>query len=150
MGFSTILTTASTRHEGYLKSLGATHVIDRHVDVAAYLKSVHPSFFGADLIFDAVHVPISQAEVDLLAPGGLILTVWDVPKEGIQWDGGRRASYFYCNIHLHPKLGVPMYQALERFLEDGIIKVGLAYATRLTSRLCLLFSQIAWRNCQMG
>ena len=32
-GFSPIITTASAQHAEYLKSLGATHVFDRNVDV---------------------------------------------------------------------------------------------------------------------
>lgn len=129
MGYSTILTTASTHHEEYLKGLGATHVIDRSADVLAYLKTINPPLAGADLVYDAVHTPFTQAEVDLLAPGGLILTTWPVPKEGLEWTEGRRSSYFYGSVHIHTKLGVAMYEAMEKFLEDGIIKVSFLCPT---------------------
>ena len=42
-GFSFIVTTASLKHEDYLKSLGATHIIDRHrasEEVLAELKAI--------------------------------------------------------------------------------------------------------------
>jgi len=33
-GFSPIITTASSQHTAYLKSLGATYVFDRHADLS--------------------------------------------------------------------------------------------------------------------
>ena len=88
---------------------------------------MHDSFAGFSLIFDAVHTPITQAEVDLLAPGGLVIVIWPLPEEdqALKWTDGRRGSYFFGSVHLHPEFGVGMYQRLEEFLEKKIIKVHL-------------------------
>lgn len=121
IGFSPIITTASSHNTELLKSIGATHVIDRNSDVSAALKSIAAS---VNLIYDAVHTPISQAEIDLLAPGGLILTIWPIPVNGLDFNEGRRSSYFYGSVHMHKELGEETYSHLEEILEKGIIKVG--------------------------
>lgn len=132
MGFSPIITTSSLRHEAYLRSLGATHVIDRHcANVAHHIKTaIMPSFAGFSLIFDAVHTPIAQAEADLLAPGGLVIVIWPLPtgERTLKWIDGRRGSYFLGSVHLHSELGVGMYQRLEEFLKKEIIKVRVMLA----------------------
>lgn len=130
MGFSPIITTSSIRHEAYLRSLGATHVIDRHcANVSHRIKTTitHEPFAGFSLIFDAVHTPITQAEVDLLAPGGLVIVIWPLPTgdRALKWIDGRHGSYFFGSVHLHPEFGVRMYQRLEEILEREIIKVPL-------------------------
>lgn len=129
MSFSPIITTSSIQHEAYLQSLGATHVIDRHcANVSHCIKAImHESFAGFSLIFDAVHTPITQAEVDLLAPGGLVVVIWPLPTgdRALNWIDGRRGSHVFGSVHLHPEYGVGMYQRLEEFLAKEIIKVHL-------------------------
>ena len=39
-GFSPIITTASLKNTDFLKSLGATHVIDRNADLPSSVKAI--------------------------------------------------------------------------------------------------------------
>ncbi|GJE89873.1 zinc-binding alcohol dehydrogenase family protein [Phanerochaete sordida] len=76
-GFSPIITTASPHNAAYLKSLGATHVLDRALPLSALPARVRaitakPVLYG----YDAVSVPETQnALFDAVAPGGQILLV---------------------------------------------------------------------------
>jgi len=77
-GFSTIITTSSLTHEGYLKSLGATHVVDRHLspdEVAARVKTITSD--PIKIVYDAISEADTQkAAWSLLAPDGhLVLTL---------------------------------------------------------------------------
>src|ERR1700689_599454 len=78
LGFSPIITTASLHNTDLLKGFGATHVVDRRSDVASSIKEIMQST-PLTMIYDAVHTPISQAEVDLLSSGGKLLTMWHFP-----------------------------------------------------------------------
>lgn len=126
LGFSPIITTASAHNAAHLKSIGATHFVDRNADAAATLKDILPNT-PIDVIYDAVHTPVSQAEIDLLSPSGVILTIWPVPEgdKALDLSGGKGISYFYGSVHLHKELGVAMYARLTEFLAKGIIKVRL-------------------------
>ncbi|KZP09738.1 NAD(P)-binding protein [Athelia psychrophila] len=123
LGFSPIVTTASAHNADYLKTIGATHFVDRKADLAAALAQIAPAL-PIDVVFDAVHTPITQAEVDLLAPGGVVTTVWPLPEGdgALDLSGGRVAAYFYGSVHLHQEMGVAMYKRLTEFLERGVIK----------------------------
>ncbi|EKM51626.1 uncharacterized protein PHACADRAFT_187062 [Phanerochaete carnosa HHB-10118-sp] len=74
-GFSPIVTTASKHNEAYLKSLGATHVIDRVLPLATLATNVaqvtdKPVMYA----FDAVSTSETQnAMYDLVAPGGSLI-----------------------------------------------------------------------------
>ncbi|KAG9121587.1 hypothetical protein FRC07_002400 [Ceratobasidium sp. 392] len=58
-GFSPVVTTASEKHTGYLKSLGATHILDRNAD-AKTLQSAFPE--PVSFVLDAISLPETQAE----------------------------------------------------------------------------------------
>jgi NADPH:quinone reductase-like Zn-dependent oxidoreductase len=121
MGFSLIVTTASSYNIGHLKSLGATHVLDRFGDVASGIEDIlngHP----VGVVYDSVHFPISQDEVDLVSPGGTLVSVAELPKE-VVLDEGRRGVYVWGSVHLFKDAGREMYKELGQFLENGIIKV---------------------------
>ncbi|KAL0953196.1 hypothetical protein HGRIS_004451 [Hohenbuehelia grisea] len=111
-GFSTIITTSSVKHTEFLDELGATHVVDRHADVSAEIKKIHGKT-GFKYIYDAVHGPISQTEVDFLAPGGILLSVLGLPKD-LKLTEGRKVVAVWGSVHLYAKL--------PQFLEKGIIK----------------------------
>ncbi|KAF7981334.1 hypothetical protein HWV62_34291 [Athelia sp. TMB] len=123
LGFNPIVTTASAHNADHLKRIGATDFVDRKADLASALKQIIPSA-PIEVIFDAVHTPLQQADVDLLCPGGVIATIWPVPEgeDALKLSEGRVATYFYGSVHLHKELGVAMYARLTEFLEKGIIK----------------------------
>ncbi|EIW78306.1 GroES-like protein, partial [Coniophora puteana RWD-64-598 SS2] len=80
-GFSTIITTASPRHTALLKSIGATHVVDRRLPRASIVRLIHEVHeevhreAGAPpalkLLYDAVSEPATLAlGREILAPAG--------------------------------------------------------------------------------
>jgi NADPH:quinone reductase-like Zn-dependent oxidoreductase len=74
-GFSPIITTASLKHTEWLKALGATDVLDRHLDAAALSAEVTKLSKGQPLkyVYDAISAPeTQQAGLGLLADGGQI------------------------------------------------------------------------------
>lgn len=62
-GFAPVIATASLTHEEYLKSLGATHVFDRHgsaSDLQAFVRT-HTGFkYGIKYVYDAISLPETQ------------------------------------------------------------------------------------------
>ncbi|EIW77113.1 GroES-like protein [Coniophora puteana RWD-64-598 SS2] len=77
-GFSTIITTSSLAHENNLKSLGATHVIDRHGSpdqIVARVKAITSD--PIRIVYDAISEDDTQKTAwAVLAPGGhLVLTL---------------------------------------------------------------------------
>ncbi|KAL0953261.1 hypothetical protein HGRIS_004511 [Hohenbuehelia grisea] len=120
IGFSTIITTSSVKHADFLRGLGATHVVDRNGDVAAELKKIHGDN-GFKYIYDAVHAPISQTEVDFLAPGGMLLSILSIPGD-VEFADDRKAVAVWGSVHLHKDVGRKMFATLPEFLEKGIIK----------------------------
>ncbi|KAJ7615997.1 hypothetical protein FB45DRAFT_1035163 [Roridomyces roridus] len=56
-GFSTIITTASLKHSDSLKSLGATHIIDRTLTDAAVVEAISALAPGLSIVFDAISTP---------------------------------------------------------------------------------------------
>jgi len=76
-GFSPIITTASVKHTDYLKSLGATNVLDRNLSVES-LKAAIKKLTNApvEIVYDAISSKeTQQTGHDLLVPGGRLVTV---------------------------------------------------------------------------
>lgn len=76
-GFSPIITTASSSNEAYLKSLGATHIIDRSVLLSSLASEVakitsKPILYAYDSIS---HKDTQEAAYSALAPGGTLVLV---------------------------------------------------------------------------
>ncbi|TEB33445.1 GroES-like protein [Coprinellus micaceus] len=68
-GFNPVITTASTKHEAFLKARGATHVLDRNVPLEAQLKAINA--FPIKNVIDAISTAETQKQgFDILAPGG--------------------------------------------------------------------------------
>lgn len=78
-GFSPIITTASLRNTDLLKSLGATHVIDRNIPASAFASEIaNTTTAPILLVFDAVATTdTQQLGYDTLAEGGDIVVVLD-------------------------------------------------------------------------
>ncbi|KAF6755402.1 chaperonin 10-like protein [Ephemerocybe angulata] len=85
-GFSHIITSSSSKHELYLKSLGATHVLDRSISpseikTAVAALSVPPNDYAFDAI-GAGETTLVQA-LAALAPKGRVVTV----EPGFEYKG---------------------------------------------------------------
>ncbi|KAI0655700.1 GroES-like protein [Cubamyces menziesii] len=92
-GFSPIITSASLHNADLLKSLGATHVVDRNLAPEALVQKVRELAGGhIDLVFDAVAIPDSTlaASYQITAPGGQLVVVVPFPIPGEDKSSGRR------------------------------------------------------------
>jgi len=124
-GFSPIITTASLKHAEQLKSIGATHVIDRNISASNLVSEVTGITKNVPIKYavDAVSLPdTQQSAYDLLGKGGKLIT-FGLPsaktteeKEIFPVFGFLRAP---SNIEL---LETFYHDNLERLLEEGAIK----------------------------
>ena len=86
-GFSPIITTSSLKHEEWLKSLGATHVLDRRLAPEAILAELQKITGGAPIeyVYDAISLPDTEPlAYDALAPGGALTVVNDHMPNGLR------------------------------------------------------------------
>ncbi|CAE6379565.1 unnamed protein product [Rhizoctonia solani] len=123
-GFSPIVTTASVKHEGSLKSLGATHIFDRNVD-AKTIQSAFPS--PVALVVDAISGSSTQelAYEVLTTPSpvpgahlALVLPLADSVKE--KNSGNQVTVHSVLGIsHLLRDLSVPFWQSIGQWIKDG-------------------------------
>ncbi|KAF5342142.1 hypothetical protein D9611_002034 [Ephemerocybe angulata] len=124
-GFSPIITTSTLKHETYLKSLGATHVLDRNTPLTQEsLKGITDSPIQS--VYDAISDADTQkAGLDLLAPGGQIVVV-QYPQPSLKERAQQESKSFSAvtggklahNIPLLKEL----FEHLTTLLEGGDIK----------------------------
>jgi len=121
-GFSTIISTASLHNSQLLKSLGATHVIDRNADVVSEAKKILSG--PIDIIYDAVSTKETQTQaLDIIAPGGQVISVL-----GVQVDQANYPDKHITEIHgnvYDPNvraLGVSLYSKVTGLLASGALK----------------------------
>ncbi|KAK1231515.1 hypothetical protein PQX77_005347 [Marasmius sp. AFHP31] len=124
LGYSPIITTSSLKHADHLKSLGATHVIDRSTPDASLVSEIRAVVHDKpiELIYDAVGA-ITQAQIDLLAPGGAFVEADPLalgPK--FAFNDGRRLLLAGGSVHGFKEFGASLFEKLESLLERGVIK----------------------------
>ncbi|KAL5486253.1 hypothetical protein ACEPAI_7299 [Sanghuangporus weigelae] len=124
-GFSPIIATASLHNTDLLKSIGATHVIDRNgPDVSAEIKKVLNSA-PLEIVFDAA----SRAEQEswsLVAPSGTLISVVlvEIDKNSENYKDKTVINTIFGSVY-NPDLremGVSLYSQLTGLLERGTIK----------------------------
>lgn len=131
-GFSPIITTASKHNEAYLKSIGATHVIDRTLPAAEVQSAVKAiTSEPIKVAYDTISLPDTQnLTYDILAPGGSLVLVLEqnIDKEKITKD--KFVAQVFGNVHVpdQRKLGVSLYSKLTELLAAGDIKVSVQCA----------------------
>lgn len=126
-GFSPIITTASLHNTELLKSLGATHVLDRNLS-ASVLKAEVRSITDAPVkvIYDAISLANTQSVAyDILAPGGQLILVLPSAVEASQIVPDKEAKTTWGSAWppYSRKVGASLWSALTRLLEEGAIKV---------------------------
>ena len=128
-GFSPIITTASMRNEGYLKSLGATHILDRNTltspSFSTWVKIISPK--PIEIIYDAIASKESQnACYDILPQGGKLVEVLDcyIPKEKLE-EKNITVARVHGNVQQMDQraVGVGLYGKLGKWLATGDFKV---------------------------
>ncbi|KAF8895981.1 chaperonin 10-like protein [Infundibulicybe gibba] len=122
-GFAAIITTASLKHASFLKSLGATHVIDRQLPLSSlsiYVKE--QDFPPIAIVFDPVSSPETMATGQELLPasGHLITTL---PPKIASPEGKTTTAVLGTFVLPHTRpLGVRMYSRLHSLLAEGLIR----------------------------
>ena len=135
-GFSPIITSASPHNEALLKSLGATHVIDRSLSSGLMLAALHDITGDTPLeyVYDAISLKDTQAlAYEALAPGGSLALVLpnELPPEQKNAGDGKRIVFSYGTVHapFNRKVGVEVYSRLTEWLRTGVVVVRLAYSS---------------------
>ncbi|KAI0656640.1 GroES-like protein [Cubamyces menziesii] len=127
-GFSPIITTASVHNEALLRSLGASHIIDRSLPPAEIKCELVRLTQGKPLEFVYDAISLEDTEVlayEVLAPGGnLVLVSPDVIPNELKKDGdGKKVVFVVGNVHLpeNRQVGVETYARLTEWLEKGAL-----------------------------
>lgn len=120
-GFSPIITTSSLKHENYLKTLGATHVVDRNLPPPLEVKKIANQ--SIPFVFDAIgDRSTQQAGLDILAPGGTLVTV--LVEKVKAHDKTMLHVVALLTAPPHLKLLETLYgKKLSGWLAEGVIKV---------------------------
>ncbi|KAG6917712.1 hypothetical protein DXG01_001363 [Tephrocybe rancida] len=121
-GFSPIITTASLKHTEFLKSLGATNVLDRNLSNDA-LKTKIGELTSApiDIVYDAISsADTQQTGNNLLVPGGHLITVLNLAITKSS-DIGHFQVAGILRLPQNKELLEDLYPKLTQFLEQGVI-----------------------------
>lgn len=131
-GYGAIIATSSLKHEEFLKSLGATHVIDRNLPPAEI--QAHVCRFAAgkpiNYVYDAIGTRDEQRlSYELLEDGGAFVTVQPFLHEYIE-DLVTESKpvirvYGVFDVPGNFKLGLEVYSRLPEWLATGVIVVRL-------------------------
>jgi len=122
-GFYKIITTASLHNVDLLKSLGATHVIDRNADFASGARRILDED-SLDLIYDAVgNKEVQTQALEALAPGGQLIAAAHVHVDKAVYPDKHFVSFFGdLRLPANWPLGASLYSKLTDLLESEAIK----------------------------
>ncbi|KAJ7222802.1 chaperonin 10-like protein [Mycena rebaudengoi] len=130
-GFSTIITTASLKHESFLKSLGATHVIDRLLPDVEVVKAIAALAPTLSIAFDTISTEqtmtlgfkILKDSKKYTKGEKTLLQIIPIPISGAESEGIN--VYMGWATSVWPQynaLSRELYPQLEGLLADGSIK----------------------------
>lgn len=133
-GFSPIIATSSLKHTTFLKSIGATHILDRALSSEKILDEVSNITGGAPLAyaFDVVSDKTTLGMAyDALALGGGLVSVLPGGSEPLLADrvregDGKRVVHAAGSLHRIPAnrtLGLEVYKRVSDWLKDGTLVV---------------------------
>lgn len=126
-GFSPIITSASLHNTELLKSLGATHVLDRKLSPEALSKEARAIAGGYfDVVYDAISLPDTlEAAYDATAPAGDLVVVLQTPIPGAEKNSAKRVhmAHGVFNTEINHAVGKSLREKLPELLESGAIKV---------------------------
>lgn len=125
-GFSQIIATASLHNAPFLKSIGATTVVDRkaqnlQAEINKAVKGV-----PIDVVLDAISLEDTQSLAwDVLAPDGTLVLLLDATVDRSKYPKKMIVNDIYGSVHApHLRaLGVSLYAALPKLIETRAIKV---------------------------
>lgn len=125
-GFSPIIVTASKAKEAYLKSCGATHIIDRYTptaDMPAAVRSITNK--AVKVVYDCVsQADTENAGYDLLASGGTLVIFPNFVMDKSKITPDKDVRIVNGNFHgpAQRDIGRKLYLSLTQMLEAGDIK----------------------------
>ncbi|KAI0692524.1 GroES-like protein [Cytidiella melzeri] len=122
-GFSPIITTASSHNASFVKSLGATHVIDRNTPLVSAVKAITSD--PIKVVYDAISEKATQDEAyEVLAPGGSFILVLPFAIEESKVDNTKEVVQVFGSVHdpNQRATGVSLYKSLTGLLESGEVK----------------------------
>ncbi|KAH7903809.1 chaperonin 10-like protein [Hygrophoropsis aurantiaca] len=123
-GFSPIITTASPHNAALLKSLGATHVLDRNLSFSSISGEIAKiTSTPIKLVYDSVSLAdTQQGGYDILAPGGHIVLVLGSSIKTQEGDGKKIVGVF-GSFHAPDNFafGSSVAPVLTKLLADGDI-----------------------------
>ncbi|KAE9396791.1 GroES-like protein [Gymnopus androsaceus JB14] len=117
LGFKTIITYASAKHTDYLKSLGATHLVDR-----SRFRSITSA--PIKTVYVAVLMPMpgtQDAGYACLAPGGQMIVAIPEPVKREEDPEGRRVIGINASAPYYAGFMDIMWKKLPKMVEDGAV-----------------------------
>ncbi|KAI8992785.1 GroES-like protein [Trametes punicea] len=125
-GFSPIIATASPRNADLLKSLGATHVLDRNLPSDTLLKEAREIAGGPfDVVYDAVSEPETLAVAyQATAPTGTLIAVLPTPIPGADQNSQKRVhvATAFLIMPFNRAVSRSLLAKIPELLERGEIK----------------------------
>jgi len=124
-GFSPIITTASPRNFDHVKSLGATHPIDRKLSAAALVEEAN-KIAGQPIkvVYDAISLAETQTQAyDILAPGGQLVLVLPTLIDETKQTPDKEIINVFGSGHLpnNRKIVASLYSKIPTLLESGAL-----------------------------
>ncbi|KAH8074798.1 GroES-like protein [Cristinia sonorae] len=125
-GFSPIITTASPHNADLVKSLGATHFIDRNTPAEGIIAEVKKvTGEPVKIIYDAVAEESTQGVAyDILSPGGTLVLVLPPKIDKSKITPNKTVINTFGTVHAeaHRELGVQLYSKVSDYIVSGDLK----------------------------
>lgn len=127
-GFSPIITTASTKYTTLLKSLGATHIIDRTLPLSDLPSTVEGiTLKPIQYVYDSISDPeIENAGYDILSSGGVLAIVLPDVVDKAKVTTDKQVVLALGSPHVSPEmraLGVEIYKHITTWFDSGELTV---------------------------
>ncbi|KAF5342021.1 hypothetical protein D9611_002056 [Ephemerocybe angulata] len=125
-GFSPIITTASLKHEEFLKSLGATDVVDRNVPPTK--ENIQKlSEKPVEIVFDSIASSQTQEDgLNILGSGGELVTVLEIEERLLKKAAAQNTEMVHAlglkTLPFHVELLREFWAHATELLESGDIK----------------------------
>ncbi|KAJ7644970.1 hypothetical protein FB45DRAFT_736098 [Roridomyces roridus] len=124
LNFSPIITYASSKHTEFLKSLGATHVIDRSAVPSADVPAAVRKLAGGapfKIAYDAIsEADTQEACFELISTGGTVVAIQQTVED--RDVDGKKLIHIVGSTHMHREFGVLMWKLLAKQVEGGVIQ----------------------------
>ncbi|KAI0072335.1 GroES-like protein [Panus rudis PR-1116 ss-1] len=125
-GFSPIITTVSPRNFDLVKSLGATHPVDRSLSSSAIVEEVKKiASKPVKIVYDSISLKDTQnTGYDVLASGGILVTVLSpqVDKEKIADDKKIKSTFGSPYVAPNKQIGIEFWSHAAEYLSSGDIR----------------------------